>query len=57
MQKKPGRPPVKDADRRDRRLPFMVTQKECDLLNRAATKAGMTLSTWVRWVVMKAAKK
>jgi uncharacterized protein (DUF1778 family) len=54
---RPGRPAVEDELRRDKRVPFVVTQTEFAEIVKAAAANEKTVSTWVRNVVLAAARK
>lgn len=52
-----GRPPVADADRRDTLLRVLTTKGEHEELQRAASAAGLSVSTWVRSVALERARR
>lgn len=51
-----GRPPLPQAERRDRLIAFRVRANEESRLRTAAKKAGLSLAEWLRLVTMRAAK-
>ncbi len=51
-----GRPPVADADRRETLLRVLTTKGEHEELQRAASAAGLSVSTWVRSVALERAR-
>lgn len=58
MGKVVSRPKNEDIGKplRDKRIPVQVSQDEYDTLSGAADAAGVPLSTWLRWLALKAAK-
>lgn len=55
----PPKKPIRrkaDGERRDALIKVLATPDERDALQVAADGAGMSLSTWVRHVALKAAK-
>lgn len=51
-----GRPPVSAEDRRDTLVRVLTTAAELEELKEAAAYVGMTMSTWVRFVVLERAR-
>ena len=52
-----GRPPLEHHERRDADLHIRFKAEERDELDGAAERAGLTLSEWVRQVVLRAARR
>jgi hypothetical protein len=52
-----GRPPVADADRRETLLRVLTTKSEYEELQRAASAAGLSVSTWVRSAALERARR
>ena len=50
-----GRPPVKDADRRDTVVRVLTTASEYETLQRAAAHVSMSVSTWMRSIAIERA--
>lgn len=51
-----GRPEVRPEDRRDSLVRVLTTAGELEELKVAAKYAGMTMSTWVRFVALERAR-
>ena len=51
-----GRPPLKPADVRNRRVTATLTEAEEQAVLKAAKSQGKTASTWAREVILKAAR-
>ena len=51
-----GRPPMKPADVRNRRVTATLTEKEEGAVVKAAQAEGKTASTWAREVILAALK-
>jgi hypothetical protein len=51
-----GRPPMKAADVRNRRVTATLTKAEEDAVVKAAQSEGKTASTWAREVILAALK-
>ena len=51
-----GRPPMTDADRRDKHVRVLTTKAEHAELQRAASDASMSVSTWIRSVALERAR-
>lgn len=51
-----GRPPVPDESRRDTLVRVLTTASEYEELQGAAAYVGMSVSTWMRFVVLERAR-
>lgn len=51
-----GRPPVRDADRRDTLVRVLTTTAEHEELQRAAASVAMSVSTWLRSIALERAR-
>lgn len=52
-----GRPPLAAADRRDTLVRVLTTKSEHAELQKAANRAGLSVSSWVRVAVLEAARR
>ena len=52
-----GRPSVASKDRRETLIKSLVTVAEDKELQEAADKAGLSMSTWLRTVALRAARE
>jgi hypothetical protein len=50
----PGRPKLKKAERRSTVVQATVTKEEYGLVERAADKAGLKVSSWARGILLSA---
>lgn len=53
---KKGRPPRPPEEHRSRVVKTLVTEAEQEQLQAAATRAGRTLSDWLRWIGLREAR-
>lgn len=52
-----GRPPLAAADRRDTLVRVLTTKSEHAELEKAASRAGLSLSSWIRVAVLDVARR
>ena len=52
MRKRPGRPPVKKTELRKKTISLRLKTEEVQILRKAASQSGDTLSNWVRKTLM-----
>lgn len=57
MPKHTGRPSMAAKDRRETLAKTLVTTQECEELQHAAERDGLSLSAWLRVIALRAARQ